>query len=186
MPLSRGFTLGVHSSPLQGLFEKHDKNIFNMIGKILQRHLQFSFRMLLDVVEKCPDELWIRGEENDSVWKRVFHVLESLDFWFDDFSGYLFPGFFKGFSAEMDVDNKTSLTKQQIRHYGDLVKKKIDVFFTVMNPLKLEEKSNTHPNVTYADIVLSQIRHLQINVGYCNEKFIGKKLKGVTWAGYNE
>jgi hypothetical protein len=55
-----------------------------------------------------------------------------------------------------------------------------------MNPLKLEEKSKTHPNATYADIALCQIRHIQINIGYCNEKSIGKGLKGVKWTGINE
>ena len=157
-----------------------------MISQSLHRHLLLSFRMLMDVIDTCPDALWLAGREKDSIWKRVFHVLESLDFWFDDFSGYIFPGFFSGFSAEMDAENTSQLTKKQIHAYTGLLHKKIDAFFAIMNERKLTENSKSHPNVTYADIVLSQIRHIQINVGYCNEQFIAQGFKGVNWVGYNE
>jgi hypothetical protein len=65
------------------------KKTFPMISQSLHRHLLLSFRMLMDVIDTCPDALWLAGREKDSIWKRVFHVLESLDFWFDDFSGRL-------------------------------------------------------------------------------------------------
>jgi hypothetical protein len=157
-----------------------------MIEQSLLRHLMLSYQMLLDVIDECPDDLWIDRKEDDSVWKRVLHVLEGIDYWFDDFSEYQFPVLFKDYSAEMDLDNKTSLTKQQIREYTDLIEKKIVGFFQMMAEKAIANESKKHPKVTYIDIVLSQIRHIQINIGYYNEKMNAKGRKSVEWIGYNE
>jgi len=63
------------------------------LKKITERlniHLTISFKMLINIVEKCPDNLWVVDDENESIWKRVLHVLENIDFWLDDISEYYF------------------------------------------------------------------------------------------------
>jgi hypothetical protein len=152
----------------------------------LHRHLTLSFQMLLNVLERCPDNLWVGQKEHESIWKRVFHALESIDFWIDDFSEYRFPEAFNGFSAEMNIENKSSLTKRQLLEYSKLVNGKISGFINGLTENNLTELSKKHPKTTYLDIILSQIRHIQVNIGYCNQKMIEHGIKGVEWVGYNE
>ncbi|HEX3020642.1 MAG TPA: hypothetical protein VHP36_10090 [Chitinispirillaceae bacterium] len=152
----------------------------------LNIHFMLSFNMLLNIVENCPGNLWISDKENESIWKRVLHVLESIDFWFDDFSVYHFDRMFGFFSAEMDRCNASVLTKSDIFKYLDLINIKIQNFFDMVNDEILTEASTKHPSVTYLDIILSQIRHIQINIGYCNEKYNSKGIKSPEWLGHNE
>lgn len=156
------------------------------ITEILRIHLSLSFQMLTNVIKSCPDHLWIDQDENESVWKRVIHVLESIDYWFDDFSDYQFNNRFSGLSAEMDITCSSTLSKKDILEYNELISDRINVFFNSINDDVLASHSGKHQNLTYLDIILSQIRHIQINIGYCNEKFNAKGLKGIEWAGYNE
>lgn len=156
------------------------------ITERLNTHLTLSFKMLTNIVEKCPENLWIVVDENESIWKRVLHVLESIDFWLDDFSDYHFNRLFVNFSAEMDICSKSVLTKKDIFQYQDLLNDKIETFFNMIDDELLIKTSSNHSSVTYLDIILSQIRHIQINIGYCNEKFSNKGIKSPEWLGYNE
>jgi hypothetical protein len=149
-------------------------------------HLTLSFQMLTNVIKSCPDHLRIDQNENESAWKRVLHVLESIDFWFDDFSDYQFYNRFSGLSAEMDTTCGSTLSKEEMLKYHELINVKISNFFASMDDEFLTTNSCKHQNLTYLDIILSQIRPIQINIGYCNEKFNAKGLKGVDWAEYNE
>ena len=156
------------------------------ITERLNIHLTLSFKMLIAIVENCPGTHWISDDENESIWKRVLHVLESMDFWFDDFSDYHFNRLFENFSAEMDKYNKSILTKNNMFKYLDLINVKIQNFFVMLNDDMLLETSSKHSSVAYLDIIVSQIRHIQINIGYCNEKFNSKGIKSSEWLGYNE
>ncbi|MFW6328056.1 MAG: hypothetical protein ACOC2F_07060 [Bacteroidota bacterium] len=112
--------------------------------------------------------------------------MESIDFWLDDFSEYHFKNLFVNFTAEMDICNKSVFTKNDVLQYQDLINDKIENYFNIMNDELLIKTSSNHSSVTYLDIILSQIRHIQINIGYCNEKFNSKGIKSPEWLGYNE
>jgi len=142
--------------------------------------------MLENILKQCPDELWFNTDESESIWKRFLHVLESIDYWFDDFDDYKFINFFGNLSAEMEIKNSSCLSKNEISKYLKVIKLKSDDYFKHLNPLMLTDKSIKHPKVTYLDIILSQIRHIQVNIGYCNEKFNHKGIQSIEWIGYNE
>lgn len=158
----------------------------DLLIEITKRHFMASFKMLENILEKCPDDLWFNTNENDSIWKRLLHVLESIDYWFDDFDEYKFNSCFDKISAEMDISNPNELSKNEIKNYFGILNLKINNHFKSLNSIMLLDNSVKHLNVTHLDVILSQIRHIQINIGYCNEKFNGKDLKGIAWLGYNE
>jgi hypothetical protein len=157
-----------------------------MIKSIALRHLRLSFDMLKAIIDKCPDTLWFDANENKSVWKRLLHALESLDYWLDDFGGYAFKNLFPNFSAEMDSRNHSVLSKSDVSSYFVAMAEKIDTHFSKLTEEMLLDKSKTHPKVTHLDIILSQIRHVQVNIGYCNEMLSAHGVKNVEWIGYNE
>jgi hypothetical protein len=158
----------------------------NTITEKLKTHTTLSFQMLTNLIAICPEEHWYDKIENDSICKRMLHTLESIDYWFLDFSVYHFKFLFDDLSAEMDHVNDYSLSKNEILGYADLILLKIEVFFSEMNDGVLLKNSSIYTKLTFLDIILSQIRHIQINVGYCNEKFSSKGLKSSEWLGYNE
>jgi hypothetical protein len=154
--------------------------------EILKRHLLMSFRMLENIIAHCPDDLWSGSDENRTIWKRVFHVLESIDYWFDDFDEYTFPIKFPQYIAELDETNPSPLQQNVLSDYSKIIMKKIENYFNNLDSSMLTDHSIKHPKVTFLDIILCQIRHIQINIGYCNEKFNNFGYKGTDWAGYEE
>jgi hypothetical protein len=126
----------------------------------LNGHLLACWKMLNKVIDICPPDLWVSADGIDSIWKRVLHVLESIDYWLDDFSEYEFKGLFGNFSAEMDSANQTSLSKDEITKYLKFINAKINRFFNMMHDAKLSENSLKHPKATNFDIALCQISYI--------------------------
>ena len=157
------------------------------ITEKLQLHLSLSFQMLENVIESCPDTFWVAQEENESIWKRVLHTLESIDHWMVDFSDYHYKSLFDAYTAEMDQTcSSPPLSKKELLSYKDLLKPKIDRFFSEMDDERLTTHSSVHPATTFLDIILSQIRHIQMNVGYFNQILNSSDLRSPLWLGYNE
>ncbi len=142
--------------------------------------------MLENVIKNCPDNLWFGSDENRTIWKRVFHVLESIDYWLDDFEEYSFPLKFPIYTAEMDQTNPSALPKNELSDYSNAIQSRLEYFFDNLSSSMLAQQSIQHPKVTYLDIILSQIRHIHINIGYCNEKLNSIGFEGTGWIGYGE
>lgn len=142
--------------------------------------------MLEDIIEHCPNDLWFGSDENHTIWKRVLHALESIDYWLDDFNVYSFSIKFPLYTAEMDEINPSPLHRNDLSNYSKTIHLKIENFFDNLSSSMLTQPSVKHPKVTYLDIILSQIRHIQINIGYCNEKFSRNGYRSADWTGYKE
>ena len=156
------------------------------VPKILSLHLLKSIQMLENIVTTCPNDLWHGQSESKSISKRLLHTLESIDYWFDDFSEYHFSKLFKGMSPEMDIDNGMLVNKESMIKYLEIIKSKAIEYFNEIASIDISRNSGKHSNITILDIVLCQIRHVQINVGYCSEKYCNQGLKGIEWLGHNE
>ena len=140
-----------------------------------------SYAMLSEVVDVCPEKFWYGTTESDALWKRVLHTLESVDYWINRKNEYRFKRRFHGFSAEMDVMNPHALSHELIKKYMATLKDDIQKTFNELDDEKLLQNSRHHQNVKVADIILTQIRHIQTNVGYCNEVLRGGGSAGVPW-----
>jgi hypothetical protein len=156
------------------------------ITEVTQNHFSVCFQMFTNILQLCPQLQWDTGDENSSIWKRFLHTLESIDYWLSDNSNYLFSTYFFELSAEMNHSNKQSLSKEQISAYIDKITKKIDHFFINMNDSLLMSNSSIHPKLTFFDIILSQIRHIQNNTGYCCNQLKCTSGISVAWRGYKE
>ena len=154
------------------------------ITDTLNIHFDRSFQMLSAVMDACPAEFWAGTEENNSIWKRVLHVLESIDYRLTVGGDYLFPELFTGFSAEMDQISQSVVSKEKMSGYRDLMSRKITRFFEMVNDGMLLERFSE--KATFLDIILTQIRHIQNNVGYCSELLRRNGGEGMEWLGYRE
>jgi hypothetical protein len=154
--------------------------------EVAQNHFSVCFQMFTNIIELCPQSQWDTGNENSSIWKRFLHTLESIDYWLSDNTNYLFPAYFFEMSAEMNHSNKQSLSKEQISAYIGLMTDKIERFFINMNDRLLISNSSRHPNLTFFDIIFSQIRHIQNNTGYCCYQLKCTSGISVAWSGCKE
>jgi hypothetical protein len=89
-------------------------------------------------------------------------------------------------SAEMDQENRQQFSKEEISVYCTLISEKVEAFFNNMDDERLQSASNTHPHLTFLDIILSQIRHIQNNTGYCSQQIRATTGSRIDWVGYQE
>jgi hypothetical protein len=153
---------------------------------IIKRQFAPALQMLEDIISHCPEELWRNNHFGRPLWKRMLHALESVDFFLNDFDRYHFHDIGKEVSAEFDVEDMKDMSKEEMSVYFGKVKSKCLTAFTRLNDTGLLEQSPTHPEYTFLDIFMMQLRHLALNTGRCNEALAANGKGGSGWIGYAE
>ena len=154
--------------------------------RIVKRQFDPCLEMLGTLIDDCPHDTWLKAGDCIAPWRRMVHTLESIDYWFSEFDGYYFGDSIKGVSAELDTPCTEVLTKKEIADYFEKIEGKCRRFFAALDDAALLEKSAKHERLTILDIILSQIRHVQLNIGYCNEALNAAGVRGVAWKGFGE
>jgi hypothetical protein len=150
---------------------------------IIRRQFAPALIMLEQVIRRCPDELWVHNPHGHPIWKRVFHALESVDRWFNEFGEYHFSAIAKDITPHFDKTCRDFLTKPEMLDYFTKVRGKCDNAFARMDDdflVKHTHESTMHTNL---DMVLSQIRHVLFNAGCCDEAFAANGVNRIEWAG---
>lgn len=147
----------------------------------VKKHFMASYKMLTGIMNICPEKRWYGTSETDALWKRLLHTMESLDYWINGKKEYRFEHLFKGFSAEMNVEKSSALPPERIDEYIKVIDKDVEKWFDELDDAALMKNSRRHPKVKNVDIVLTQIRHIQTNIGYCNEVLRKGGCEGVQW-----
>jgi len=147
-----------------------------------------SLKMLLDAVNKCPDNLWDNNEFGDAYWRIVYHTLFST-------SVYLSPSVteFKpwvkhkknynslgtiGRDNSPIIINSTYI-KEELREYLDCIIS--DCETSVNNMLQDEESGFDWLPMNKFELHLYNIRHIQHHVGQLVDRLHLAGIKGIIW-----
>ena len=152
----------------------------------LKRHLEAVTEMLTEVIENCPDGLWVESTGGRSpVWHQVYHAVSGMDFWLrTDFSEAFRPlNFEKDISDSLGRWSDATLSKQEMSEYVAHVKEKALQFFDFLDDERLLEPigAGPLPNHTYGDALIGQIRHVQYHVSECNVRLGDDGHKAAEW-----
>lgn len=154
---------------------------------VLKRHFEPSLQMLFKQIEYCPDDKWLDVNGGFPFWQQVYHALQSVDYWFWNGPGnYVLPDFnHKDVSSELGEASKDYLSKEELIQYYEDVYVRADSFFLSYKESMLKRNCMDR-NLTNADVILMQIRHIQYHVGHCNSILRQYGLKAVEWQGFGE
>ena len=155
-----------------------------LIGIII-RQFSPAFAMLEETIAACPETLWLDNPRGRPLWKRVLHALESVDYFLNDFDCYWFDTIGKEVSPEFDAEDREQLSREETIEYLRNIRSKCDKAFSELTDARLREHSTAHPRFTYLDIVFTQLRHLALNTGRCNEALAAAGIAN-GWIGYEE
>ena len=143
-------------------------------------------QMLEQVIRTCPEDLWCANPHGQSIWKRVLHALESVDFHFNDFGRYLFSDIDGMVSPEFDCKDTRVLSPDEMLRYFGSVKEKCTIAFETLDDQRLLTTSTAGLGSTCLDTIIQQIRHLSLNAGRCAEALAASECNNIKWEGYNE
>ena len=146
--------------------------------EIMKRNFISSLKMLDNIIDNCPADLWVEIHAGFPFWQQVYHALESVDYWFRENYRYVYddetPKAWlsnKNVTSELDK-NKTTfddiLSKEEMQQYLSYIYKKTDLFFSGLSDGKLKEPiAENNYKFTYLDVIDMQIRHVMYHVGHC-------------------
>jgi len=165
----------------------------DILLKATRRQLESSYQMLYEMIDICPDGIWVKINGAFPFWQQIYHASYWLDFWLRDaYDGSEFRSmiFDEGISFELkrEVTNFSSfLTKAQLKEYMVKIHSKTERIFERLNDDLLSTPIIQGKfDYTYADVIMGQIRHIMYHVGHCNSILRNNDLPAVEWIAHNE
>lgn len=157
----------------------------NTMLKIAQTHFELSFKMLEQMIEQCPDDIWKEKKGGFVFWQQLLHAFTGINFWLRENSDkFVEPFNDKKVYPELDNDPKINLSKDELMAYKDEVKKICENFFNDKDDEWLNNNSIIYDKVKNLDIIFMQIRHIQYHVGHCNSILRENNREAVDWLDY--
>ncbi len=157
-----------------------------------QNQLNSCIIMLKMLVEICEDRIWYHIFNDLPFWYHVYHVSYFVDYWLredyrqSDFKSMVFddripPEF------EHPVDSSLFISRGDMLEYIQRLLVKTERFFAVLDDEHLAEPAmEGHANLTYADVIMTQLRHIMYNIGYLNGILRSLGCPESDWYAYNE
>ena len=127
-----------------------------------------------NVIACVPEELWTRPYCEAPLWQHMYHMLHSLDVWYQNprDPAYTEPDFHTDQLNNLDVRPDITLTRAQLEAYFEEVSEKIEAYTASLTDEVLLEKPE---NCEYARFtcILAQFRHLHTHLGMLMGFLIG-------------
>lgn len=165
----------------------------NVMLKITKRQFESSYKMLLEMIEVCPDDMWTKINGGFPFWQQIYHASYWLDFWLREaYDGSEFRSMIFDESTSFELNKevkvfKSYLTKEQLKEYLMKIHLKTERIFEKLNDVLLVTPIIKDKNdYTYSDVIMGQIRHIMYHVGHCNSILRNNGLLAVEWIAHNE
>lgn len=148
-------------------------------------HFRMSFKMLQDIIDKCPDELWNEKRGGYVFWQQILHALTGVDYWMrlkNDSFTEPFAG--KVLYPELESDPVDSLSREELQQYSDKVAAQCEAFFADRDDTWLAEASVIYDKISNMDIVFMLVRHMQYHTGHCDSILRENGFEAAEWLDY--
>jgi hypothetical protein len=154
------------------------------LSEVVRRQFAPMLSMLRDVIDTCPDEIWLEPELG--VREHLYHTLVGMDIWLSpDPALYPFDQIVEDDAAELRSPATAAISRGFLLDYLDRVEMRVadlpmpDAAYLTPHLLRDSE-------FTLLDRCLGQFRHTQHHVGLINEKLAARGAAAVDWRGYGE
>jgi hypothetical protein len=157
---------------------------------LLQRHFVPTYDMLSRLVDHCPAELWDAPCGGYAFWHLVYHTAYWVDYWVrTDYSGAPWQSMTfddKDVTFELDKPFTDILTQAELAAYLAAISAKVDRFFDELTDVDVLGPIVERSDLTYGDVLLMQVRHIQHHVGLCNAILREHDAEAVPWLADSE
>jgi hypothetical protein len=149
-----------------------------------------ALKMLMDVITKCPDELWDDNNYASSYWHIVYHALfyaafysstgpETFIPWEKHKKNYNFLGTIGADGVSFKIENTYS--KVELMDYAEMIFNNMESAVTKLND---DEKCAFYwLPISTMELQLYNIRHLQHHTGQLVERLHQNGIRGINWVG---
>ena len=147
---------------------------------LCQSQYKAAFKMIQNLVETCPENLWNKQSKNPPFWQQIYHTLFYLDYYSEDTK----ETFKKTFTIEENLNERYDeiLSKEDLLKYTKKIRNKINTKLDFLSTKKLESKSSffwTGANV--AEKIIYSLRHAQHHIGQLNYLLKAETNEAIKW-----
>jgi hypothetical protein len=149
-----------------------------------------ALKMLMDVIEKCPDNLWDNRTYENGYWRIVYHSLFYTSFYLSKSDDKFIPWVKHLVNYNclglLDHDDKPIIitdvySKADLTNYATSILNSIEVN---VNNLDIDDGSGFYwLPMTKLELQLYNIRHIQHHTGQLTERLHQVGIKGIGWKG---
>jgi hypothetical protein len=170
---------------------KEEKGIPRTAAEAARNQFGSCYKMLITLVEVCPDDVWYEFFNGVPFWYQVYHTVYFIDYWFrDDYKAddFMCVQYDKRIPPEFehDVDNSFAVSRGDMKEYLEKIHVKTARVFDALTDSRLGDPILIENNYTYLDVIMAQTRHIMYNLGYLNGILRSKALEESDWWAYNE
>ena len=155
----------------------------NTIISVVRRNLSASLEMVNRIIKFAPSALWSGQGPTRSIANRVMHMIESVDYHLSVSQPYLYPEYSDKGRPQLQDSLQPFFSREVLREYFLRVANKALMALDSLDDLSILDNNLQHPGRPHLDVFISQIRHVQVNIGYCNEYLVASGAKSEEWIG---
>jgi len=153
------------------------------IVNALKGSIDYSFDLLNQFIDVCPDDLW--GEKNGGwlVWQQVYHSISAVDF-FIAYDGEKEPPLAKEGVADLDEVADTVVSKEKIKAACVAARERLSQYVASLKDEDLPKRNEgvfarSQWEVTHAGTLSLLAGHNLYHLGSCDAALRNRGLKGI-------
>lgn len=152
------------------------------ITNICKEQLFVSFKMLNNLIDQTPPEIWDKKAGGYIYWQQIVHALTGSLFWLrTSDEGFKEPYAELNIYPELEKDAENDLSKEQLKDLLQDVEKLAVQLFNELDDQRLTEKSFVYNKTTNLHVIIGQIRHLQYHIGHCESILREEGVTAIEW-----
>lgn len=139
----------------------------------LSRQYKAGLVMLADVIDKCPDELWVSGTHPRTFWRIAYHACFYTHLYLQPEEAAFQPwDKHRDCSGLWPEDNdpiEEPFSRAEMNDYVDFLYGQVDSFLSRLDLDSRESGFSWYPSFPKLDHQILTVRHLQGHVGQLSE-----------------
>lgn len=154
-----------------------------VIVNALKNPIDYSFDLLNQFIDVCPDDLWAEKAGGWPIWQQVYHTISSIDF-FIAYEGPKESPLASDDVAGLMVVGEKALSKEALKAASVVAQKRLEGYIDSLTDECLPQRSekvfaNSQWDITHGGILSFVAGHILYHIGSCDAALRNRGLKGV-------
>lgn len=144
----------------------------------------FSFSLLMQFIDVCPDEIWNKKFGGWPVWQQIYHTLGAFQFFLSSPGTEAIAGLVAQDVGTLAVQGDSPVSKEAMKDFAAQVKAAADAFLSTLTDADLTAKAEAvsarmQRETPYATVMVMMSAHILYHLGSCDAALREHGLKGV-------
>lgn len=155
--------------------------------KILQKQMEIVLKNIDYTLSYVDKAYWNKSVNGYTIWKQIYHTLNSIDRIFTFPENYKYPDFHVENLNSLDISSDIVIEKETLINYFEEIHSGVSLYLEGVDDNKLlEEVICQEMKLTRFDLILAQIRHITWHLGYIQSCIMHETGKLPIYIGVNK